>query len=46
MRERTFLIALCITLGVCIALTAAHVLYAIEAYEHCSIIPFVAKELW
>lgn len=27
-------------------LTIAHLIYIIYAYQHCSIIYFVAKELW
>ena len=33
-------------LAVCILLTAAHVVYAVWAYQHCSIIYFIGKELW
>lgn len=29
-----------------ILLTAAHLAYAVYAYQHCSIIYFIAKELW
>ena len=46
MKDRTFLIVLSILVGVCIALTAAHFIYAIHAYRHCSIIYFIGKELW
>ena len=46
MKERTFRIFLWSVLGVCLALTAAHLVYAIYAYQHCSIIYFIAKELW
>ncbi len=28
------------------ALTVAHVVYACYAYQHASIIQFIAKELW
>lgn len=28
------------------ALTLAHFFYITEAYQHCSIIYFIAKELW
>ena len=30
----------------CLLLTAAHFLYAAYAYEHASIIQFIARELW
>lgn len=46
MKDRTFRILLWSVLGVCLALTAAHLVYAIYAYRHCSIIYFIAKELW
>lgn len=46
MKERTFLIALFAVLGVCLALTAAHLIYTVYAYQHCSIIYFIGKELW
>jgi len=31
---------------VCIILTIAHFAYDVFAYRHCSIIYFIAKELW
>ena len=43
MKDRTFSIILFAVLGVCVLLTFA---YAIYAYQHCSIIEFIAKELW
>ncbi len=46
MKERTFRIVLLSVLGVCVVLTAAHLAYAIYAYEHCSVIYFIAKEMW
>lgn len=46
MKERTFRILLWSVLAICLALTAAHLAYAIYAYQHCSIIYFIAKELW
>ena len=33
-------------LGICLALTVAHFIYAVYAYKHCSIIYFIGKELW
>ncbi len=33
-------------LAVCILLTAAHLVYDYFAYQHCSIIYFISKELW
>lgn len=46
MKERTFYIVLFTVIGLCLALTVAHFIYAIDAYEHCSIIYFIGKELW
>ena len=46
MKTKTFLWALGILLSVCILLTAAHLVYAADAYTRASIIQFVAKELW
>ena len=46
MKDRTFSIILFTVLGVCVLLTLAHFAYAIYAYQHCSIIEFIAKELW
>lgn len=33
-------------LGVCSALTMGHLAYVVYAYERCSIVQFIAKELW
>lgn len=46
MKERTFRILLYTLIGLCLAFTLAHVIYAVYAYEHCSIIYFIGKELW
>lgn len=46
MQSRTFYILLFSVLGLCLALTVAHFLYVIYAYQHCSIIYFIGKELW
>lgn len=40
------MIVLFAVLGVCLALTAAHLIYTVYAYQHCSIIYFIGKELW
>lgn len=32
--------------GLCLILTIVHMIYAIHAYQHCSIIYFIGKELW
>lgn len=46
MKDRTFSIILYTVLGLCVLLTLAHFVYAIYAYQHCSIIEFIAKEPW
>ena len=46
MRERTFSVLLLALTAVGVVLTAAHLAYIIEAYGQCSIIYFIAKELW
>ena len=46
MKARTYTIVLCSVIGVCLALTIAHFIYAISAYRHCSIIYFIGTQLW
>jgi len=46
MSDKLFLRLLITVLVVCALLTLAHLIYAIYAYEHCSIIYFIGKELW
>ena len=46
MKTATFNKILIAVLAVCILLTAAHVVYTVWAYQHCSIIYFIGKELW
>ncbi len=46
MKEKTFWTVLCFVIAVCLVLTIAHFIYAIYAYQHCSIIYFIGKELW
>lgn len=46
MKEKTFRIVLYSVIGICLALTLLHFAYAIYAYQHCSIIYFIGKELW
>lgn len=41
-----WLIALIITAAVCVLLTAAHLVYDAYAYDHASIIYYIARELW
>jgi len=46
MSDRVFLrVLLCVT-AICVAFTLLHFAYAIYGYQHCSIIQFIAKELW
>ncbi len=46
MKERTFLTILALTVALCALLTLAHLAYDVYAYQHCSIIYFIGKELW
>lgn len=46
MKNKTFSIILFAVLLVGVALTLDHFIYAINAYEHSSIIYFIGKELW
>ncbi len=46
MKNKTYYTILFTVLGICAALTVAHLAYIIYAYEHCSIIYFIGKELW
>jgi hypothetical protein len=46
MKQKTFFRVLIALTAVCIALTAAHFIYVALAYQHASIIYFIAKELW
>ena len=46
MKPRTFHILLYSLLALCLLLTAAHFVYAYYAYQHDSIIQFIARELW
>ena len=46
MKNKTFYALLFAILGICVALTVAHLIYIYYVYEHCSIIYFVGKELW
>ena len=46
MEDRKFRKIVIAVTAVCLALTVAHFIYAANAYEHCSIIHFVGKELW
>ena len=46
MKDKTFLITLGSVVGVCLTATVAHFAYMVYAYQHASIIYFIAKELW
>lgn len=46
MKPRTFTILLMVLIALGLVLTLAHAIYAVYAYQHCSIIYFIAKELW
>ena len=46
MRDKLFIQLLVAVLAICIIATTVHLIYAIDAYQHCSIIYFIGKELW
>ena len=46
MKTDAYIKILIAVLALCILLTAAHVIYAVWAYQHCSIIYFIGGELW
>ncbi len=46
MKERTFYRILLGVTAFCALATLAHFAYAVYAYDHSSIIQFIAKELW
>ncbi len=46
MKQKTYFNILIAVVAVCLILTIAHMIYAVNAYEHSSIIYFIAKELW
>ena len=46
MKEKTFYKVLIALVALCALATVAHVCYAVYAYQHASIIQFIAKELW
>ena len=46
MKNKTFLILLAVLVGILTLATVAHLCYMFYAYEHCSIIYFIGKELW
>ena len=46
MKDQTFRKILLAVVGICIVLTLVHLAYIVYAYQHCSIIYFIAKELW
>ena len=46
MKKNVFKIVLIAVVALCVILTAIHLIYDIIAYQHCSIIYFISKELW
>jgi hypothetical protein len=46
MKEKTFYKVLIALVVLCAVATLAHICYAVYAYQHASIIQFIAKELW
>lgn len=46
MKPRTFMITLISVVALCTLLTIGHFVYDVQAYQHCSIIYFISKEIW
>lgn len=46
MKDKVFYRVLIAVIALCLVLTVAHLCYVIQAYQHCSIIQFIAEELW
>ncbi|MBQ4644689.1 MAG: hypothetical protein IJB72_02905 [Clostridia bacterium] len=46
MKQKTYYNIMIAVVAICLILTVAHLIYDINAYQHCSIIYFIAKELW
>lgn len=46
MDRKTFRRLLLALMIVCVCVTVAHFAWDVYAYHHCSIIYFIAKELW
>lgn len=46
MTNRTFVKYLLAVVVLGLSVTIGHLIYAVHAYQHCSIIYFIAKELW
>jgi len=46
MSTRVFWIVFAAVVAIGLALTVWHIVYAIDAYQHSSIITYIAKELW
>ena len=46
MSEKCFWRTLTGVVAACLTATVAHFVYAVYAYQHASIIYFIAKELW
>ena len=44
MKQKTYYNILIAVVAVFLVLTVAHLIYAINAYQHCSIIYFIGKE--
>ena len=46
MNNKLFIRLLIAVLAVCLIATITHLVYAIDAYQQCSIIYFIGEELW
>ena len=46
MKPKTFAIILFAVLIVGIAVTTFHLIHAVNAYQHASVVEFIAREIW
>ncbi|MBR3868892.1 MAG: hypothetical protein IKM66_06205 [Clostridia bacterium] len=46
MKTKTFTKILIAVIILCLIFTIAHLIYTIFAYQNCSVIYFISKELW
>ena len=46
MSDKNFFRLLAVVLGICVLGTLAHLIYTVDAYQRCSVIYFIGRELW
>ena len=46
MKQKTYTILLAVIAALGLLATVLHIVYAANAYEHASIIEFIAREVW